>query len=309
MKVILGTLNFDYKCVSEEFNLEKINDFLAISKKNGITDIDTAYYYGNAEKYLGLCMKSNEEYQNCFKFSSKANPWKNNDFTLNKLGELSYAGIQRQCNTSLKNLQISQFDKYYMHCWDYETDVAETCESFDKLYRDEKINKFGVSNISKSQMESILSVCEQNQWIHPSVYQGMYNLYCRKVEDIIPLLRENKMEFVAYNPLAGGILTGKQKVENRVGRFSNNEIYTKIFWEDELISKSSKLTSSIALRWLKYHSMLKNEDGIIIGSSTREQLKDNISQLASGDVLNEDEKMVVLDFYSFASKFQPNYYY
>ena len=52
-KLILGTLNFDYNYVSEEYTQDKINKILDICLDNGITYIDTASYYNNTEKFLG----------------------------------------------------------------------------------------------------------------------------------------------------------------------------------------------------------------------------------------------------------------
>jgi aflatoxin B1 aldehyde reductase len=65
----------------------------------------------------------------------------------------------------------------------------------------------------------------------------MYNLIARKIEEIFPLLDEYNIDFWAYNPLAGGLLTGKyNNLElNYNCRFKNNEIYQNIFWKKEIL--------------------------------------------------------------------------
>ena len=57
----------------------------------------------------------------------------------------------------------------------------------------------------------IHSHMSERGWVRPTVYQGMYNALTRDVEDeLLPTLRRLRMSFYAYNPLAGGLLTGKQ---------------------------------------------------------------------------------------------------
>lgn len=51
---------------------------------------------------------------------------------------------------------------------------------------------------------------KERGWVTPSVYQGMYNVITRGVEaELFPALRKLGMAFYAFNPLAGGFLTGK----------------------------------------------------------------------------------------------------
>lgn len=303
MNCILGTLNFDYKYVSELFDNQKICDFLEICLKNGINEIDTAFYYNNVEKKLG-----DTGMMDLFKISSKANPWLNNDFTLNKFGQLSKDNVRRQLETSLKNLNIRKMDIYYLHCWDYDTDLLETLKIFDDLYNEGKFDKFGVSNISLDQLKTILKLCKKHDLILPSVYQGMYNIYCRKIEEIFPTLKENNISFIAYNPLAGGLLTGKysESAKNSFSRFNNNEIYKKIFLENKNIIKeieNSGLTAEMSLAWLK-----NRVDKIIIGASKKDQLISNIMFVKSSELSNIDNNTID-DFYDKMKDFQPNYFY
>lgn len=275
----MGTLNFDYSSVSEAFDQEKVNRILDICLHNGITKIDTASYYANAEKMLGKYHKINS-----FMISSKANPWKNGDFSTGEYGNASYDNIILQLEKTLSDLRVNSVYEYYLHAWDYFTPIEETLRAFDFLYKQKKIHNFGVCNLSIQQMNELLSTCDRYGYNKPNVYQGLYNVYCRKIEEIIPLLTQNGIKLQAYNPLAGGILTGKyynKKLDFNC-RFYNNKIYKNIFWNEEIIKNTKNLTASMCINWLKDKC-----DTIIIGISNEHQLDDIIK--CSKNTLEQDE--------------------
>lgn len=301
MNLILGTLNFDYKYVSEEFTSDKINNILDICLNNNINQIDTAYYYNNCEKLLGNTNKMHH-----FKVSSKANPWFNNDFTLNKFGQLSRNNILYQLNTSLQNLKINKFHIYYIHCWDYETNILETLLTFNELYNLNKFEYFGVSNISKEQLLQILDLCDKYNLIKPTYYQGIYNIFCRKIEELFPIFEKYNITFIIYNPLAGGLLTGKYDDLTNSSRFFNNTIYNDIFLKNKNILQLCKnINIQLAYKWI--NQLYKNKKYIIFGISTIEQLNYLLS-------INLDEKLTnnelnIIDTFYLEITDSPNYYY
>lgn len=269
MSLSIGTLNFDYSSVSQPFDQCKVNRLLELCLKNGITKIDTASYYANAEKMIG-----NFGGVKLFKISSKANPWKNGDFTSGKYGNASYDNIMLQFEKSLVDLKVNSIHEYYLHAWDYSTPIEETLRAFDDLYKQKKIDNFGICNLSTHQTEKLLETCNVYGYNKPNVYQGLYNVYCRTVEEIFPLLEKNNIKFQAYNPLAGGILSGKyynKKLDFKC-RFYNNDIYKNIFWNDEIISNTKDLSASSCINWLKDKC-----DTVIIGISNESQLMNIIN--------------------------------
>jgi len=208
---ILGTMNIDYPHTSlldrTVSNYTKIIEIYINKTADPI--LDTAYYYGNCEIILGNILQN----MNCKmpKIATKANPWFNNDFSSGKFGQLSADNLESQLNISLANLKVDNVEFFYLHCPDYETPIEETLEKCDELWRKEKFNNLGISNFSKMQMQEVLDICDKNAFNSPLYYQGMYNLISRKVEEIFPLLDDYGIEFWGYNPLAGGLLTGKYK--------------------------------------------------------------------------------------------------
>ena len=90
----------------------------------------------------------------------------------------------------------------------------------------------------------VVNVCKANNFVVPTVYQGMYSAVTRQVEvELIPCLRYHKMRFYAYSPLGGGILTGKYQFsedeKNTIpsGRFNMNNGG----WDKVIIWISSKI--------------------------------------------------------------------
>ena len=315
--MILGTMNIEYPYSSQkDKNIDTYKNIIEqyiSSTSNPI--LDTAYYYGNTktECILGTIIESLDKIP---KISTKANPWYNNDFNNGIYGQLSGPNLEFQLNSSLKNLKLDSVDTFYLHCPDYETPIIETLEKCDELWRKEKFDNFGISNFSKIQLEEILINCENHKFNSPVYYQGMYNLISRKVEELFPLLTNYNIEFWAYNPLAGGLLTGKYKNKNleHDSRFKNNNIYQNIFWKEEILNNfedflSNEKCTEYAFQWLKKYSKLRSNDKIILGVSTIEQLSNNITIMNNN--VNYDSNLIsyLNNIYNNIENISPNYYY
>lgn len=145
-------------------------------------------------------------------------------------------------------------------------------------------------------LEKFLSICEEHNYVKPTVYQGEYNIINRDAEiTLFQLLRKHKIHFVAYSPLAGGFLTGKFTAGNAEGtRMSGplgqrlRNIYDKPDFHNainelkHIIEPLGISPTGAALRWLAYHSELNEEDGIILGASKIEQLAQNVKDIEQG---------------------------
>ena len=315
---ILGTMNIEYPHSSlldkSIDNYKKIIETYLQTTDDPI--LDTAYYYGNCrtEIMIGnilndLCIGKS------IKISTKANPWYNNDFESGRHGQLSKYNLEHQLNTSLNNLKVNNVEFFYLHCPDNETPIEETLEKCDELWRKEKFNYLGISNFSKTQMKEVLEICDIKTYNSPLYYQGMYNLMSRKVEEIFPLLDEHSIEFWAYNPLAGGLLTGKYKKQKEVekeSRFKNNKIYQNIFWKDEILNSdffNLENCTEYAYKWLQQYSKLTNVDKIIIGASTNEQLVCNLQIFDKKVEYNETIIKYLNKIYFRIEDVSPNYWY
>ncbi|KAK6472277.1 aflatoxin B1 aldehyde reductase member 4 [Huso huso] len=267
--------------------------------ERGHNEVDTAYMYvdGQSETVIG-----GMGLPKTVKIATKANPWDGKT--------LKPESVRSQLDTSLKRLQAQSVDIFYLHAPDHENPIEDTLRACHELHREGKFKELGLSNYACWEVAEIYCICKHNGWIRPTVYQGMYNATTRQVEtELLPCLRYYGMRFYAYNPLAGGLLTGKYKFEDKdnsqpSGRFFGNDwakAYQARYWKQhhfqaiDLVQNalqaaygSSKPTmTSAALRWLYHHSQLQGErgDGVILGMSTMEQLKQNLAAVEEEPLL------------------------
>ncbi|XP_021539762.1 aflatoxin B1 aldehyde reductase member 2 isoform X1 [Neomonachus schauinslandi] len=269
--------------------------------ERGHTELDTAFMYsaGQSESILGGLGLGLGGGDCRVKIATKANPWEGKS--------LKPDSVRAQLETSLKRLQCPRVDLFYLHVPDHDTPVEETLRACHQLHQEGKFVELGLSNYAAWEVAEICTLCRRNGWFLPTVYQGMYNATTRQVEtELFPCLRHFGLRFYAYNPLAGGLLTGKYKYEDKdgkqpVGRFFGNdwaETYRNRFWKEHhfeaiaLVEKalqaaycdSAPSMTSAALRWMYHHSQLQGAhgDAVILGMSSVEQLTQNLAATEEG---------------------------
>lgn len=185
---------------------------------------------------------------------------------------------------------VKTFGEYYLHQPDTEHSLLESLQWASDLVKDGVVAAVGMSNYHASEMERVFRLCDENKLVRPTVYQGLYNPLNRAVEEeLLPLLKKNKCSFVAYNPLAAGLLAGKHTNPKEVqkGRFKDNPNYLPRFYTDQnfeavdLIRKACEDEGITMVEatycWLLRHSVLEKTDGVLLGASSVEQLKQNLS--------------------------------
>jgi aryl-alcohol dehydrogenase-like predicted oxidoreductase len=200
---------------------------------------------------------------------------------------LSRRHILSAVEASLKRLDTDYIDLYYMHAPDYDTALEETLDTMSCLVRSGKIRYYGVSNYAAWQIADILALCERRGYVAPIVTQNVYNLITRGIEDeLVPFLKAHGMGLIIYNPIAGGMLTGKHKPGNPAAntQFSNNKRYFDRYWVDENFAAVEKLTGiasghglSILQLAMKWCVQRKEVTSILTGVSSLEQLMQNIA--------------------------------
>src|SRR5215471_16822387 len=128
--------------------------------------------------------------------------------TLRRTIDGSPANARRSCEASLRRLGVDYIDLYYPHRFDPGTPIEETVGAMADLVREGKVRYLGLS-------EPGAATIRRAHGVHPiTAVQIEYSLWTRDVEsDILPLLRELGIGFVAYAPLGHGFLTGH--VRNR----------------------------------------------------------------------------------------------
>jgi aryl-alcohol dehydrogenase-like predicted oxidoreductase len=212
-------------------------------------------------------------------------------------GGLSRAAIFRAVEDSLRRLQTDYIDLYYFHQPDYNVPIEESLEAMDRLVKEGKVRYPAVSNYASWQVCRMHWICEKRGFPAPQVAQMMYNLLARGIEsEFLAMARELGVAVIAYNPLAGGLLTGKQNRQGPLAhtRFEGNRLYLDRYWHEAMFDAVDELRRtaaeagrsliSLSLNWLLHHSSVQS---VILGASRMEQLEENVRASREGP-LNQD---------------------
>lgn len=160
---------------------------------------------------------------------------------------LTPAGLRAQVEASLSALQITKIDLLYLHQPDKTSALADTLSTVNELVTEGAIGSYGLSNYSAVEVDRCVELCQASGYTLPVAYQGLYNAINRRVEEeLLPTLRKHSISFVAYNPLAAGLLTGKHVQEGEVkkGRFKDNPNYLNRFYKPDLFEGLSLVRSA-----------------------------------------------------------------
>jgi aflatoxin B1 aldehyde reductase len=337
-RLYLGTMTFAWgqtsSVVDEPVALEMVRRFVAHNEttmaKTAGTDstpapvhhyIDTARIYagGQTEPVVGavLSQMSLSCDKSSFLVGTKAHP--------SQPGGLSPAGIQQQLQESTEALQFdlassttstastSTLHEYYLHQPDTEHALLDSLQCLHALKVQGVISSIGMSNYHATEVQRAFDLCHQHGLTAPTVYQGLYNPLNRAVEsELLPVLQQNKCSFVAYNPLAAGLLAGKHTNNNAAnndakddhqevlkGRFRGNPNYLPRFYTQAnfdaiaLIRKACEAHDMSMVQatyaWMLCHSELNagTGDGLLLGASSLEQLDQNLAACAAAEEIME----------------------
>ena len=249
----------------------------------GVSFFDTANSYnkGRSEEILGRILKGRRHQ---VIVASKV---------FNKMGDgpdesgLSRAAINKAIDASLSRLNTDYLDIYYLHQPDSNAPIEETLETMHRLVQQGKVRYPATSNYSAWQMCRIFWLCYKNGWRPPWIAQPMYNLLARGIEqEYLPFTRGFGISSFVYNPLAGGLLTGKHRPQAGPAagtRFDGNQMYLNRYWHEEAFQAVEELAKiaagcgrtlvELALVWVQQQPGV---DGVILGASRMEQLEENL---------------------------------
>ncbi len=214
---------------------------------------------------------------------------------------LSKAAIHRQVEESLRRLQTDYIDIYYMHQPDYTVPIEESLEAMDILVRQGKVRYVGIANYAAWQICEILWICEKNGYRAPVIVQQMYNLVARGIEaEYLPMARRLGVSTLAYNSLAGGLLTGKHTAGTYTpgGRFDaafwGLSLYQERYWHPQIFAavdalkkvaaEAGRSLPSLAFNWLLHHTTV---ECMLLGASRMEHLEQNLAFCEEGPLSPE----------------------
>ena len=211
VNLVLGTMTFGESVFGRD-----VGAFLDAFLDAGYHELDTAYVYndGDCERLLGEALAS---LGRPYKIATKVNP--------RITGRLDGEAAYMQVNESLSRLRLDRVDTVFLHFPDPATPVTDVLAAMNDLHGRGKFGELGLSNFPAWMVADVWHICDRRGWVKPTVFEGIYNPLTRKAEtELNACLDRFGMRFYAYNPMAGGLLTGRYEsfsAEPSDGRFTH----------------------------------------------------------------------------------------
>lgn len=265
---------------------------------HGICHFDLANNYGppngEAEKRFGCYMKQS------------LHTHRDEMFIATKAGHQMWPGpygdwgsrksLMASLDQSLSRMNLDYVDLFYSHRYDPDTPLEETMQTLVDIVRSGKALYVGLSKYPENIARKAYTYLEERD-VHCLLYQGRYNMLTRQPEEvIIPQAHKNGTGFVAFSPLAQGLLTNRYLQGIPEGsRMAKNvflrpdtlteELKNKLIILNELAARRGQTLAEMALAWL-----LRDErvTSVIVGASSVEQLKKNL-QACKNKTFTEEE--------------------
>jgi len=298
-RIYLGTMNFAWKQASSTVDVAAATEQLRIFADAGGRRLDTARIYagGDTEPMVAAV----EGCPGAWRLGTKAAP--------SVAGGLSAAGFRAQFDASRAALRTTApLSEYYLHQPDTATDLVESLAAADALVKAGGVEEIGLSNYHADEVARCFELCEKEGFAKPTVYQGLYNPLNRAVEaELLPLLQSNGCRFVAYNPLAAGLLTGVHTSPDAVakGRFLDNPNYLPRFYTEANFKALAPIRAACdaagvsmvaaTYAWLLRYSALSEADGVLLGASSAAHLTQNVDACRGDGVELPDSVLAALD--------------
>jgi 1-deoxyxylulose-5-phosphate synthase len=296
----VGTMTFGHQC--DEATSFAILDRAADA---GVTLLDTADAYpvpmsldtaGRTEEIVGRWLRGRRHrFVLATKCCLRMGPGAND-------AGLSRAHVIAACEASLKRLGTDHIDLYQAHAPDPETPPEETLRAFDDLVRQGKVRYVGCSNFAAWQVALGIGISERCGLSRWDSVQPRYNLLQRDIEaELLPLCRDQGVGVIAYNPLAGGFLSGKYVRDREAPantRFTLEQtgaLYRARYWHDAqfdaieeleaLFQARDKSLTTASIAWVLAQPGIT---AAIVGATRPEQLVATLG--ATSMALEADEK-------------------
>ena len=214
--------------------------------------------------------------------------------------------IMAAVDASLRRLQTDYIDLYQLHGYDPATPIDETLSALDNLVHQGKVRYTGCSNFLTYQLVRAIGRSETLRLARFDSVQPRYNLLFRQIErEMLPFCGEEGVGVIPYNPIAGGLLSGKHSrsapptegTRFTLGNAAGN--YQDRYWHDREFDTVDELRqladqAGVNLVTLSVAWVLANKaiTAPIIGASRPEQLD---SSLAAAELVLDDDLKQQLD--------------
>lgn len=300
-EICLGTMTFGHQC-------DMRTSFAILDKaaEHGVTFIDTADVYpippspetaGRTEEIVGAWLQGKRDrFVLATKCRMRVGHGPNDE-------GLSRKHVLQAVEDSLRRLRTDYIDLYQTHSPDPETPFEETLAALDILVQQGKVRYLGCSNHAAWQVALCLGISKEQHLARYDCVQPRYNLLYRESEaELLPLCRDQGLGVIAYNPLAGGFLTGKYQSLDTLTpstRFSlggpTGKVYRERYWHQAQLEAVQQLKDyfgprdrsliQVAVAWVLAQNGITSA---IVGASRPEQLDESLGAV---DLSLEEEEI------------------
>ncbi len=257
----------------------------------GINWIDTAPVYGlgRSEEVVGRALKGRAERP--YVFTKCSLVW---DVQGNISNSLQAESIRRECEASLRRLQIDAIDLYQIHWPNPDPDIEEAWRTMAQLKREGKVRYIGVSNFDVVQMRRAMAIAPITS------LQPPYSLLNREIEtEILPFCIDHDIGVIVYSPMASGLLTGAMSRERIANLPPDDWRRSNVEYQEPRLTRNLELVQfltdigfphqmspgEVAIAWTLSHPGVT---GAIVGA----RRPDQISNLINAAEFRLDERQM-----------------
>src|SRR6478609_1164744 len=289
--IVLGTMTFG-DSVDERAAAAMIEDFLSA----GGTGIDTANGYAGGRSETMLAQLLRDRREQVVLATKVGIPHPDADGA----APLSIDGIYRCVAGSLRRLGTDHVDLLYLHQPDRSTPLAHTLDAIQHLMTAGRIRSWGVSNYAAWQIAELRYTAAELGVPDLVIAQQIYNVVATRIDDeYAEYARTSGLPTVVYNPLAGGLLTGKHHPQETpgAGRFGDTRLgttYRDRYWNDTIFTAVHALqalaqdtglpAAELALRWAIGRPVV---NAVLIGGSRPDNIRTNLTAVSKGPLPTE----------------------
>jgi aryl-alcohol dehydrogenase-like predicted oxidoreductase len=291
-RLALGTMTFGLQ--TEESVAHQI---LAKAAAGGINFLDTADVYplggdldsaGRTEEIVGRWLKGQ---RHSYILATKA---------VGRMGPDSWnRGASRKhlldaIDASLRRLQTDYVDLYQLHMDDAATPLDEAFDALDAIVKSGKARYVGVSNFLAYRVATALGRSDLKGWTRIVSLQPRYSLLFREIErELLPLALDEGLGVIPYNPLAGGLLTGKHRpgsaptpgtrftlgaaAERYQDRYWNERAFATVESLRRLAAEAGVSLTTLSVAWTLANPAITAP---LLGASRPEQLDETLAAIS-----------------------------
>lgn len=274
-------------------------DMIKYAFDNGVTHFDLANNYGpvpgSAESNFGRILKENfQGYRDEMIISSKAG---HEMWAGPYGGSSSRKNLMASIDQSLHRTGLEYFDIFYSHRYDGVTPVEETIQTLIDIVRQGKALYIGISKYPPEKAKLAYEMMK-SAGVSCLISQYRYSMFEREVEaESLPLAVEYGSGFIAFSPLAQGLLTDRylngipenSRAARSTGFLKQEQVTTekieKVMQLNKIAARRGQTLAEMALAWVLKD---KRMTSVIIGASSVNQLADNLHSLDNLDFSAQD---------------------